>query len=296
MIPAQRLQKVETRILSRSRENLFSVQEDPVTFARSIGFNPDPWQEGILLGRGKRVLLNCCRQSGKSSTTAIVALHTALAGPESLILLVSPSLRQSSELFGKVIAFLNRLAARPRMVEENRLSIRFMNGSRIVSLPGKEGTIRGFSGAALIVEDEAARVPDALYRAVRPMLAVSSGSLMLLSTPFGKRGHFFEEWTHGGTAWERVQVAATQCPRIPGKFLEEEKKALGPWWYGQEYECQFSDTESSVFSYDLIQSAISPDVAALEISKENVINVEKIHQHDTTEFIRPNSRNGYRFA
>jgi hypothetical protein len=48
------------------------------------------------------------------------------------------------------------------------------------ALPGTQKSIRGFSGAALLIVDEAARVDDALYYAVKPMLAVSGGSLLML--------------------------------------------------------------------------------------------------------------------
>ena len=57
------------------------------------------------------------------------------------------------------------------------------NGSRIVSLPGKEATIRGYSDVALLVIDEAARVDEDLYVAVRPMLAVSGGRLLAALNP-----------------------------------------------------------------------------------------------------------------
>ncbi len=101
------------------------------------------------------------------------------------------------------------------------------NGSRIEALPGTEKTIRGFSGVDLLVLDEAARVDDELYFAVRPMLAISGGALMMLTTPHGKRGVFYEEWT-GGAGWERYEVPAAECPRIPEAFLEEEPEvALG---------------------------------------------------------------------
>lgn len=237
---------------------------DPVIFARvGLGFYPDPWQEKVLRSSSPRLLLNCSRQSGKSTTAAVLALHRALFFPDSLVLLVSPSLRQSSELFRKVIDHYTPVANRPRPLEENRLSLKLPNRSRIVSLPGKEETIRGFSGAALIIEDEAARVPDDLYRAVRPMLAVSQGRLVLMSTPFGKRGHFFEEWTNDDDTWERFEIAATQCPRISQDFLEEEQRALGEWWFKQEYLCVFTETTNQVFSYDLVSAAISSDVKPL---------------------------------
>ncbi len=73
---------------------------------------------------------------------------------------------------------------------ETALTLTLDNGNRIVSLPGKEGTIRGYSGARLIVVDEASRVPKDLYVSARPMLVVSGGRLALLSTPFGTRGFF----------------------------------------------------------------------------------------------------------
>jgi hypothetical protein len=115
----------------------------------------------------------------------------------------------------------------------------------------------------LIVEDESARVDDPLYYAVRPMLAVSGGRLILMSTPFGKRGHFFQEWTDGGDGWERVEIPASRCSRISPVFLQEERRALGDWWYRQEYECQFVETLDQVFSYDQVMSAISSDVKPL---------------------------------
>ena len=239
---------------------------DPVLFAKeALGFDPDPWQEQALRWGGKRLLLNCSRQSGKSTTAAILALHKALFYPASLVLLVSPSLRQSSELFRKVQDFLKALPAeqQPELVEDNKLSLTMKNKSRIVSLPGSEGTIRGFSGASLIVEDEAARVPDELYFAVRPMLAVSGGRLILMSTPFGKRGHCFKEWTEGGDTWERIMITAHDCPRITPEFLEEERQALGEWWFKQEYLCEFVETEDSVFTYDQVMAAITEDVKPL---------------------------------
>ena len=110
---------------------------DPVVFARErLGFEPDPWQAEVLRLSDKNTLLNCSRQAGKSTTTAIIALHTAVYRPGSLTLLGSPSLRQSRELFTKVTDFLKRLESQPPLDEDNRLSAQLRNGSRVVSLPG----------------------------------------------------------------------------------------------------------------------------------------------------------------
>jgi len=237
---------------------------DPVLFAgRRLGFAPDDWQASVLQSSSKRLLLNCCRQSGKSTTAAVLALHTALYRPGSLVLLVSPSLRQSSELFRKVADFRDML--RPTLVENNRLSCVFENGSRIVSLPGSEATIRGFSGADLIIEDEASRVSDDLYFAVRPMLAVSAGRLVLMSTPFGKRGHFWETWRTDNSGWEKTKFTAEDCPRITAEFLEEEKQALGDWWFRQEYLCEFLDSQSSAFSFDMLELVQAEEVETWQL-------------------------------
>jgi hypothetical protein len=235
---------------------------DRVSFARALGLEPDPWQEDFLRSISERVLLNCCRQSGKSTMTGIIALHRALYHPGSLILCLAPALRQSQELFGKVLGFYKDLGRPIPAQAERKLSLELENGSRIVTLPGTEKTIRGFSGAALLMVDEASRVDDGLYFAVRPMLAVSDGSLIMLSTPAGRRGVFFEEWTEG-KGWGRYQVPAADCPRIPQSFLAEERASLPARIYHQEYECSFENVEDAVFSYEDVAGAMSEEVTPL---------------------------------
>jgi len=242
---------------------------DPFTFARqSLDFDPDPWQQKALSWTGKNLMLNCCRQSGKSTTAAIIALHRALFYPGSLILLVSPSLRQSAELFKKVADEINKLEVRPKKPEDNKLSLMLENRSRIISLPSSEATIRGFSGASLIICDEAARITDDLYYAVRPMLAVSGGKLILMSTPFGKRGFFFHEWTGAGEAWEKIKITWQDCPRISAEFIEEEKASIPAMFFKGEYEGIFTEPIDSVFSYDLVMKALDSDVQPLFKQRE----------------------------
>jgi hypothetical protein len=196
-------------------------------------------------------------------TAAALALRAALLEAPALVLLLSPTQRQSGEIFrDKVLRLYNSLNRPVPTVQESALTMTLANGSRVVSLPGDEQTIRGYSGVALLVVDEAARVSDTLYYAVRPMLAVSQGQLVCLSTPFGKRGWFFDEW-HGTGDWQRVRITASECPRIARDFLAEEERSLGPRWYRQEYECSFEDTIDQVFSYESVRRAFSTDVRPL---------------------------------
>ncbi len=239
--------------------NDLAMSLDPVAFSRAAGIPPDDWQADVLRSGASRLLLNCSRQSGKSTTTGVLAVWTALYDPGALVLLLSPSLRQSQELFRKCLDTY-RAVDRPVPPEsESALRLTLENGSRIVSLPGKEGNIRGFSGVRLLIIDEAARVEDALYMSVRPMLAVSAGRLIGLSTPFGTRGWWYEAW-RGGEPWERYEIPAAMCPRIPAAFLAEERRNMGEWWYTQEYECRFMEGQTSVFTREEVERAFAEEV------------------------------------
>jgi hypothetical protein len=240
---------------------------DPVAFARErLGFEPDPWQARVMRSAARQILLNCSRQSGKSTVTAAIAAHTAVFRPGSLILLLSKAQRQSAELLAKVQGFLRAMEPAPRLDGDSALSCRLANGSRVVSLPGDGDTVRGFSAPTLVVEDEAAFVDDALHMAIRPMLAVSRGRLILMSTPHGKRGHFYAAWTDGGHGWLRERVTAYDVPRITPEFLAGERAAIGAWWFQQEYLCEFVDTSDQLFSSASIAAAVSPEILPLEVT------------------------------
>jgi hypothetical protein len=237
---------------------------DPVSFVRErLRFHPDPTQAHVLASRAKQVILNCTRQWGKSTLTAAQAVFTAWHEPESLILVMSPTARQSSELVRKAGLFLSRLGVKPRGDGGNKISLLLPNGSRIVGLPGTEATDRGYSGVRLLLVDEAARVPDDLYLAMLPVLAVSGGDIWLMSTPFGRRGFFYQTWVEGGPDWRRIQVPATECPRILPANLARDRSTMGDRWFAQEYMCEFAANHEQLFPEELIRKAIKYDIPPL---------------------------------
>ena len=152
---------------------------------------------------------------------------------------------------------------KPKLLEDSKESIEFLNHSRIISLPADESKVRGFSNVDLIIIDEAARVPNELYHSVTPMLAVSDGRLILLSTPYGKRGFFFEEWANGGEKWERVMVTAMNCPRLITETLDEEIIRKPDWLFRQEFLCEFVQTEAQYFDPEEIKQAVTSDCRPL---------------------------------
>jgi len=238
---------------------------DPVLWAKEVlGYHPDPWQADLLRSRSRKVILNCARQSGKSSTCAVLGLHESIYRRPSFGLVIAPSQDQSGELMIKFDEFRSAVELPSDYLStDTKLAVRFANGNRFIARPGSEKSARSFSAVTLLLEDEASRVLDPLYNSVRPMLSVSNGRHILMSTPFGKVGHFWHIWDELRDSWEWYEIPAEMCPRISKEFLKEEKR-INPW-FEQEYHCVFLEAIDSVFRYDDVMNAISSDVKPLEV-------------------------------
>lgn len=227
----------------------------------------DPWQAEVLRSQSDRLSILATRQGGKTHVSAAKVLRKALVDPKSLILILAPSKNQSAEFLLRVRNFYSLING-PSIVplasnREEVYRLRLSNGSRMIALPNSERTIRGYAGVSMLVLDEASRVDDALYYAVRPMLATSRGHILALSTPWGKQGWFYREWSgdfdvkQGKTKWkdrwDRYKVTADKCPRFTAEFLEEER--INNPLYDQEYNLVWLDPEGAVFREQDIAAA-----------------------------------------
>jgi phage terminase large subunit-like protein len=243
---------------------------DPVILMRDAGLVLDPWQAKLMRSTAhtapnaeKRVLMLCARQTGKSTTAASMALHRAYYESGASIAIFSPSQNQSDEMLRTIRALHNKLSGVPETIGDSVRKIEFANGSRIRAFHGDEKTVRGISALSLCLIDEASRVPEELLAAVRPMIATrSDGTLVALSTPFGRRGFFYEAWI-GDASWHRVRVPASDCPRISEAFLKEELRELGKQRFSEEYGLEFLDPDTAVFSTTIIDNAFSKKVKPL---------------------------------
>lgn len=227
---------------------------DPAALMRRCGLDPDDWQADLLRSQPKRALLLCCRQSGKSTTTAVLGLHRAVFDPGALVLLLSASQDQSSELLRRVRTLFEAADVGVESVGDSKRLLELGNGSRVLSLPASPDGVRGYS-ADLVVADEASFLDLPLYQAILPTLAATNGDLIALTTPKGRTGFFFQEWTDNAEHWHRVKVTADECPRIAAEFLEGQRRMLGERAYRQEYECVFEDATAAAFSSSAIRSA-----------------------------------------
>jgi hypothetical protein len=243
-----RLAKRRKACVSGTTRHQLDYANDAVAWARDLlGFIADEKQQQVLDTTSLRGILNCTRQWGKTTICAIKALHYALFHPNSLVIVASPSLRQSGEFLRKARQAAAKLGIPPRRDGENRCSLALPNGSRIIGLPENEDTIRGFSAVGLMIIDEASRVSDELYDALRPMLATAENSaLWLMSTPDGRSGFFYREWS-GEMPWVRIKATAEECPRIPAEFLQAERMTMSDEIYRREYGCEFVRGEGYLF-------------------------------------------------
>lgn len=240
-----------------------AIRIDPSLILDEMGFSPEPWQRQVLRSTHERMLLNCHRQAGKSTATAGLAVSTIIAESDALVLLVSASLRQSRELFLKVTRSYNALGAPIPIIEDNTTTLSLANGSRVVCLPDNDETIPGYSAPRLVVIDEASMVSDATAMAIHPMLAISRGRLICMSTPRGKRGFWSEAWHDHSADWERIAFKATDNPRIDPGWLAEQRVLLGPRWFGQEYLGEFNESVGQLFSNEDIDAAFTSTRPAL---------------------------------
>jgi hypothetical protein len=219
-----------------------------------FGFEADPRQKEVLDTDARRVLLCCSRQWGKSTVTALRALHFAQHHPGTTTLCVAPSQRQSGLFLEKVQRYLKGPVMRdPR----EPASVKLPNGSSIIGLPGQEGTIRGFDNVGFLILDEAAMIEDSVYTATRPMRVLSDGLLWMISTPHGQSGFFHDAWHDEGAGWTRFKVSAAECDRFQPEALELERVALGERMYAQEYLCEFLPSDLQMIPAHLVDGAVT---------------------------------------
>lgn len=221
---------------------------DSVAFAGSVGIQPDPWQIDVLRSDARQMLLACARQTGKSTVSALLAAFEVTRLPDGLVLLISPSQRQSGELFRRTIDLVRR-SGLEQIVSESAQRCDLSNGGRLIALPGASTTIRGLSAPRAAIVDEAGFADEELFTAIMPMLATSNGRLVLASSPAGTQGFFAEQWRDGEN-WQRWRIRADQCPRISPEFLERQRQMMTQQQFDAEYMALFVESQGAVFRAD----------------------------------------------
>jgi hypothetical protein len=236
---------------------------NPISFFQLITKNtPYSYQVDILKSHSKRLSVRAGRQVGKTEVIALKALHYAITRPGKVILILSPTMRQSQILFNKIDSYIQINPYIYDLIErKTQTFIKFYNTSEIHSLPSGEtgDTIRGFS-PSLIIIDEAAYVKDKVFVSIEPSLGATQGDIILISTPFGKRGRFYETFNpKGSQRYETYHIRAKDCPKIDSEFLQEQRETLTAMEYLQEFEGEFVEEADAYFPYSLIMNCLKDE-------------------------------------
>jgi hypothetical protein len=236
----------------------FRAALDPaVLFGAAFGLEPLPWQVGYLRETRPAVVLKG-RQVGASLSAAALAIHVAIYRANTFAAIVSPSLKQSTEITTRARMGLRNIGE--PLAQDSASLLRLRNGSRILSLPGSARSVRGWS-ADLLILDEAAYLEHETIVAARALVAATGGRLVVQSTPGDEAGDFFEIVKAADPAWARFTVPSDSVPTISPEFLAAERKAMSPDSYATEYECAFGKVGASLFSAERIASLILPEAA-----------------------------------
>ncbi len=238
----------------RLAADLTAALDPAVLFGEAFGLDPLPWQVAYLRETRPAVVLKG-RQVGASLSAAALAVHTARYWSDVNVVIVSPSLKQSTEIATKARTGFRSLGV--PLVQDSTSTLRLANGSRILSLPGTARSVRGWT-ARLLILDEAAFILPETFTAARALVA-TGGRLVVQSTPADESGDFYELVTGDDPGWARYTVRSDSVPTITPEFLESERRAMGPDAYASEYECTFGKLGASLFTAERIAALILPD-------------------------------------
>ena len=240
------------------------IMERPSVFAKELlDITPFPYQTPFLDDMHKRICFKTGRQVGKTMCTAIKSLHYAITRAESTVLLLSPTKRQSSLLFRYVKLYLSKINRSDKfeipVVRETADTLELGNGSCIYIVPvGDTGdSVRGYT-ADIVIADEAAFMPEDVFTAVQPTMAATDGTLILISTPFGRRGNFFEAFHNKDFSTHEVE--SKESLLITQSFLDSESKRMTSMEYQQEYEGEFVAEADRLFPDELIAACVDKEL------------------------------------
>lgn len=246
----------------------------------------DAWQAEVLQSAGN-IVLRSGRQVGKSTVIAVKAGEFIANNKDKSVLIVAATERQAGFLFEKTLNYLEENYKKLIKGGKDRPTkhlIQLINGSKLYCLPtGMTGYgIRGLT-IHMLIADEAAFIPEAVWGAITPMLATTGGIIILLSTPFGKQGYFYRCFEN--KKFTAFHVSSEDCARIDKDFLAEEKKRMSAKEYAQEYLGEFVDDFTQFFQDEIIERAFTWEDAQQTIEDKFLgVDVARMGKDDTVLF------------
>lgn len=269
---------------------------DPARYLESLGFELFDWQKAVLQDPAKRIIINGCRQAGKSTIMSGLVCHRAKFFPKSTSIILAPSKDQASLDMRKIIDFIGMDDTYPARKHETTEEIELANGSWIKVVTATDKSARGYSKPDIVLFDEASRIEESVFNAVKPMITGHKVARMVeISTPYGKMGFFWKHWN--SKSWRKYLVTSpydareesgeyhvfrrkvsreilpTYCLREnqqcelyeSPRHQDEEEQALNLedmdyLLYRQEFLCEFVDNADQVFQQTMVERMFHKDI------------------------------------
>jgi hypothetical protein len=234
---------------------------DPALWVeRELGFQPSDWQKQLLrIPRGAQAAVLTARQVGKTTAASWAIAHTMINHPGSLSVIACPAQRQSAEAVRRTKDCLVKVGLKLKV--ENVYGLELENGSRVLALPGSDDSIRGLTVDGWIVADEAARLPEDMIAALRPMRARTNARFVMLSTAWSRTDPFWTVWANEDPSWLRLKATADVCGFYSEAQLDQERRALGEIAFNREFLGIPGGSGVSPFGWDLYERAACVQVS-----------------------------------
>jgi phage FluMu gp28-like protein len=214
------------------------------------------------------------RQTGKDFSAMAEAVLDCVERPNKFWIVIAAGERQALESLEKGRQWSERLldagaiylTGQPIQCEISANEIKFSNGSRILALPAKAETVRGYSANLILTEFAFHENPDEIWRALYPTISNSMQGghklLRIISTPNGSGNKFHELWTSGQNfSRHRITIHQAVAQHLQVK-IDELRAGLGDTaGWEQEYECEFRDNGTPLLSQELITSCEDPNAS-----------------------------------
>jgi phage FluMu gp28-like protein len=276
-----------------------TIDEGPVVWLEStLGFRPFKHQAQLLNDwQVKTRIVLKSRQVGVTTALAMEAIYKAFTASNRVILIVSPSDRQSKILMGRIqVAVDGNPALSGQVTRKNTTELWLKNGSSIISLPNNPDRIRGYSATDIILDEAAQFLNDErMLASIKPMLAATGGSFTVASTPKGKRGLFYDQYRLAVSEQSsRNDIRAyDMCPSsisplISNDYLEGERLNLSELEFQQEYEGQFVEVVDTYIVMNTIMACVDSQLRLLtqgEPSSKYLLGLDLAKQKDESVVI-----------
>lgn len=245
-----------------------TVSLDPVErFRLAIG-EPDPWQVRLLSTDPARneadqmVLTLVGRQAGKSTTCACLAYDDFSRGKT--VILFAKALRQSTELFRRVLTFKNTDPFCPPIVRQTQTELEAhpRHGGRIIVVPATDQA-RGMTADTILGDEVAFITPDDAITQFFPMRK-PGGRILLVSTPHLRQGYFYDTFMDPAANVRRIKAVSMETTRADRlEQIEFDRRTMPEATFRREHLVEFIGAGTPLVSWEALENATTTEVQAL---------------------------------